>query len=70
MSPVLMIFRFSLQKNGKIIDFTFPKEMETETLGLLRSFVKLFSPILDENLYKNKETVRKVKSGNDSNYEE
>ena len=70
MSPVLMVFRFSLQKNGKIIHFTFPKEMETETLGLLRSFVKLFSPLLDKDLYENKETVKKVKSSNGTDYEE
>ena len=63
-----MVFRFALQKNGKIMHFTFPKEMETETLGLLRSFVKLFSPLLDKNLYENKETVKKVKSSNNTDY--
>ena len=27
MSSVLMVFRFSLKRNGKIINFTFPKEL-------------------------------------------
>ena len=64
------VFRFSLLKNGTIQSFTFPSDLDEETLGLLRSFVKLFSPLLDTSLYKNKETRRKVKADSESEYEE
>ena len=36
--------------------------MEKATVGLLKTFVKMFSPILDTNLYVDEESVTKTKS--------
>ena len=66
----LPVFRFALLKNGKIANFTFPADFEAESLGLLRSLVKMFSPLLSNDLYENKETVKKVKSNEEGSYEE
>lgn len=66
--PYLPFFRFSLLRNGKISSIKFPKKFEKETLGMLRGFIKLFSPLLDAKLYEG-EPVRKVKRKLGSNYE-
>ena len=66
----LPVFRFALLKNGKIANFTFPADFEAESLGLLRSLVKMFSPLLSNDLYEKKETVKKVKSDDKGSYEE
>ena len=59
--PVLPVFKFRLMKNGKVDFLEFPQEMEKETAGLLKSFIKMFSPLLDTELYESDEAVNKVK---------
>lgn len=38
--------------------------MDRAQLGLLRGFIKMFSPLLTKDIYTNSQTVSKVKRGN------
>ena len=35
--------------------------MQKETVGLIKSFIKMFSPLLDASVYENQDTVSKVR---------
>ena len=48
------MFKFRLALNGTIQWVTFPKNMDSEILGLLRSFIQLLSPELSVKLYSEK----------------
>lgn len=48
---IIPTFKFSLFPNGKINDITFPMGLEKATIALMKSFVKMFSPLLDTDLY-------------------
>ena len=69
-TPYLPFFRFTILGSGKIDSITFPKKFEKETLGLLKGFIKLFSPLLSASLYEEGQTVTKVKQDEDSTYQE
>lgn len=61
---VVPTFRYGLLPNGSITNITFPTAMDRAQLGLLRGFIKMFSPILTKEIYVNPQTVSKIKRGN------
>lgn len=49
--PLLNMFRFTILRTGEIGNYTIIKKMEKTTVGLYKSFVKMFSPTLIKSLY-------------------
>lgn len=60
--PVLPVFKFTLLRNGTITSFSFPKSINKATLGLLRCFVQMFSPLLARSTYVKNELIAKIRS--------
>ena len=54
--------------NGKIDSFMIPTEMDKTMVGLIKSFVKMFSPLLDKDLYIEGKPVSKSKKVNLNNF--